>query len=60
MEAQVHQLGQKYMGSKRAGVRDHTDAVFNTNVAQSKDGHHVPVSNFMNAQCMYNLAVPQY
>lgn len=40
------------MGSPNAGVRDHRDAVFNTNVVQPEGGHPVPVSNFLNAQCM--------
>lgn len=57
MEAQAQQLGQKYMGSPRAGARDHNDAVFSTNVVQSKDGHHVPVSNFMNAQYFSEITI---
>lgn len=42
------------MGSPRAGVRDHADAVFNTNVVRPEGGHPVPVSNFLNAQCTLN------
>lgn len=48
MEAQVHQLGQKYLGARPAS---RADVMFNTKVAESKDGHLVPVSNFANAQC---------
>lgn len=57
VEAQVQQLGQKYMGSPRAGVRDHRDAVFNTNVVRPEGGHPVPVSNFLNAQYFSEITI---
>ena len=58
VEAQVQHLGQKYMGSPNARVRDHRDAVFNTNVVRPEGGHPVPVSNFMNAQYMSKTRHP--
>lgn len=43
------------MGTPYAGVRDHSDAVFNTHVVRPEGGHPVPISNFMNAQCTLKL-----
>ncbi|SPO04469.1 probable aspartic proteinase, pepstatin-sensitive [Cephalotrichum gorgonifer] len=57
VEAQAQQLGQKYMGSPRAGARDHSDAVFSTNVVRPEGGHPVPVSNFMNAQYFSEISI---
>lgn len=50
IEAQMRGLGQKYMGHR---PDTHTQAIFqDTSVHVDKD-HPVPISNFMNAQCMY-------
>lgn len=57
VEAQVQQLGQKYMGTPYAGVRDHSDAVFNTHVVRPEGGHPVPISNFMNAQYFSEITI---
>lgn len=40
------------------GVRPdgHADFMFNGKAPQPQDGHPVPVSNFMNAQCMSQLS----
>jgi hypothetical protein len=47
-EAQVHHLGQKYMGVRPTS---RADVMFNDNLPKIKGGHPVPVTNFMNAQC---------
>jgi saccharopepsin len=51
IESQVQQLGQKYMGVRPDG---HADYMFNGKAPQPQGGHPVPVSNFMNAQCMFS------
>lgn len=48
IEEQVHALGQKYLGSK---PQSRADMMFQAQAPQIKEGHPVPVSNFMNAQC---------
>jgi saccharopepsin len=50
INTQLEQLGQKYMGLRPR--QSHADAVFNGMVADVKGNHPVPISNFMNAQCM--------
>ncbi|CAI4217528.1 unnamed protein product [Parascedosporium putredinis] len=56
IEAQVQNIGQKYMGGARSEIRDHLDAVFNTNV-EANGGHPVPVSNFLNAQYFSEITI---
>ena len=42
-------LGQKYMGLRTSA---HIEEMFkDTSIHEDKDGHSVPVSNFLNAQC---------
>ncbi|KAM3472319.1 hypothetical protein MY5147_005340 [Beauveria neobassiana] len=53
-EAQVHQLGQKYLGARPAS---RADIMFNNQVAESKDGHPVPVTNFANAQYFSEITI---
>ncbi|KAJ2981294.1 hypothetical protein NQ176_g2110 [Zarea fungicola] len=53
-EAQAHALGQKYLGARPAS---RADILFNTKVAESKDGHPVPVSNFANAQYFSEITI---
>jgi saccharopepsin len=50
IDAQVRNLGQKYMGVR---PQTHSDAVFQGIPVESKGNHLVPISNFMNAQCMW-------
>jgi len=47
----VRALGQKYMGIR---PERHAEEMFrDTSIHEdSKDGHPVPISNFLNAQCM--------
>ncbi|OAA77330.1 vacuolar protease A precursor [Akanthomyces lecanii RCEF 1005] len=53
-EAQAHQLGQKYLGARPAS---RADIMFNNQVAESKDGHPVPVTNFANAQYFSEIQI---
>ena len=50
IDAQIRGLSQKYMGGR---PDTHADAMFKTDVANAESNHPIPVSNFMNAQCMY-------
>lgn len=50
IETQVQALGQKYLGSSRPESR--ADVMFNSQPPKSDGLHPVPVTNFMNAQCM--------
>lgn len=50
MESQLRGLGQKYMGSR---PESHADAVFQDTSVHVDGNHPVPITNFMNAQCMY-------
>ncbi|KAM3498429.1 hypothetical protein MY10362_008255 [Beauveria mimosiformis] len=53
-EAQAHQLGQKYLGARPAS---RADIMFNNQVAESEDGHPVPVTNFANAQYFSEITI---
>ncbi|CAM1509095.1 Fc.00g028340.m01.CDS01 [Cosmosporella sp. VM-42] len=55
IEEQVHNLGQKYMGSARPD--NHADVMFKTNVPKTDGVHPVPVSNFMNAQYFSEITI---
>lgn len=57
VDLHVRQIGQKYMGALRNGVQDHLDAIFNTQVPETKDGHILPVSNFLNAQYYSEISI---
>lgn len=46
---QMRSLGQKYMGIR---PDSHVDAIFKDTSVHVDANHPVPVSNFMNAQCM--------
>lgn len=48
VEQQVQHLGQKYLGAR---PMSRADVMFNSKAPQVKEGHPVPVTNFMNAQC---------
>jgi saccharopepsin len=49
INSQLQALGQKYMGVRPT---NHMDEMFKeTSIHVDKDGHPVPVSNFLNAQC---------
>jgi saccharopepsin len=51
----MHALGQKYMGVRPQG---HADEMFKeTSYKGEKDGHAVPVSNFLNAQYFSEIAI---
>lgn len=50
INTQLEHLGQKYMGIRPR--QSHSDAVFNGMMAEANGIHPVPISNFMNAQCM--------
>ena len=52
INTQLEHLGQKYMGLRPR--QSHANAVFNGMVAEVKGNHPVPISNFMNAQCMWS------
>jgi hypothetical protein len=54
INTQLEQLGQKYMGLRPR--QSHASAVFNGMHADVKGNHPVPISNFMNAQCMCPLS----
>jgi saccharopepsin len=43
-------LGQKYMGGR---PESHAQAMFSESSVHTDKDHIVPISNFMNAQCMY-------
>lgn len=47
----MQNLGQKYLGAHRPTSR--ADVIFNAQAPKSDGVHPVPVTNFMNAQCMY-------
>lgn len=53
MQDHVQSLGQKYMGIR---PNNHIDHMFqDTSIKpDAGKGHNVPVSNFLNAQCMFN------
>lgn len=46
----MRSLGQKYMGVR---PDSHADAIFKDTSVHVDANHPVPVSNFMNAQCMF-------
>jgi len=48
IEAHGRQLGQKYLGVR---PNAHIKELFKDTSIHDKDGHPVPVSNFLNAQC---------
>ena len=50
IETQMRHLGQKYMGIRPQ--QSHADAVFAGALTDVNAKHPVPISNFMNAQCM--------
>ena len=53
INSHVKALGQKYMGTR---PQQHKDEMFrDTSIHTGKDNHPVPVSNFLNAQCMLPL-----
>lgn len=52
MESQMRGLSQKYMGSR---PESHADAIFKDTSVHVDGNHPVPITNFMNAQCMYSL-----
>lgn len=54
VEAQVHQLGQKYLGARPAG---RIDLMFNGKAPQAQAGHPVPITNFMNAQYFSDITI---
>ncbi len=45
----IKALGQKYMGIRPSR---HEEEMFKDTSIHAEDGHMVPVSNFLNAQCM--------
>lgn len=49
INTQMKHLGQKYMGVRPSS---HVDEMFRDTAIHAEDGHPVPVSNFLNAQCM--------
>ena len=49
IDSQVKALGQKYMGIRPQG---HKDEMFRDTSLHVDGAHPVPVSNFLNAQCM--------
>ena len=50
INSQVRALGQKYMGIR---PKAHIEELFkDTSIQPDKGGHPLPVSNFLNAQCM--------
>jgi len=54
IEQQVQALGQKYLGARPLSRADY---MFNTQAPQVKEGHPVPVSNFMNAQYFSEITI---
>jgi len=54
LEGQVRGLSQKYLGGRPIDV--HSQAIFHDSTAHIEGGHPVPISNFMNAQCMSTLS----
>ena len=48
----MQHLGQKYMGVR---PDSHADAMFKGMDVHSAGNHPVPISNFMNAQCMQTV-----
>jgi len=51
VHVQARHLGQKYLGSR---PKSHFDTMFEAPAVGMQGNHPVPVSNFMNAQCMYD------
>lgn len=51
MHDHARALGQKYMGIRPQG--NHLDEMFRDTTFHGDSNHPVPVSNFLNAQCMY-------
>ncbi|KAG5984240.1 saccharopepsin [Claviceps digitariae] len=54
IEQQVQHLGQKYLGARPLS---RADAMFSSAAPQPKDGHPVPVTNFMNAQYFSEITI---
>ncbi|KAK0649418.1 vacuolar protease A precursor [Cercophora newfieldiana] len=54
IDAQVQNLGQKYMGIR---PQTHTDAVFQGMKVEANGNHPVPISNFMNAQYFSEITI---
>ncbi|KFA67029.1 hypothetical protein S40285_05145 [Stachybotrys chlorohalonatus IBT 40285] len=54
IEAQVQQLGQKYMGAR---PNSRADAMFNSPPPKADGMHPVPVTNFMNAQYFSEITI---
>jgi len=55
INSQIQALGQKYMGVR---PQNHMDEMFNNAVIRvDKDGHLVPVSNFLNAQYFSEITI---
>ena len=50
VNTQMRALGQKYMGVRPQGHRD--EMFRDTSIHLGEDMHPVPVSNFLNAQCL--------
>jgi len=53
INTQLKHLGQKYMGVR---PENHADAMFKDTSIHTDGNHLVPVSNFMNAQCMCSIS----
>lgn len=54
VNAQVHALGQKYMGPSAKQMQQ--EETFRDTSVHLDGSHPVPISNFMNAQCMFDLS----
>lgn len=54
IDAQVQQLGQKYMGVR---PKSHADVMFNSQPPKADGMHPVPVTNFMNAQYFSEITI---
>ena len=52
INSHVKALGQKYMGIR---PQVHRDEMFRDTSLHADEGHPVPVSNFLNAQCRFSL-----
>lgn len=55
INTQMRHLGQKYLGVRPAS---HIDEMFKDTAIHVEDGHPVPVSNFLNAQCKISASMP--